>query len=303
MKKIICILCVFALLFSICGATVSAVPAPGFAGYVDSDEAITVKDATLVQKYVAGIEELGFMRQCFADVDDDGRVTVKDATAIQKHVAKIEKIIYKEIYPYITVESFYSDYASGKAMVGVPVTFKAEARSWDELGGAVKYTFKINDEIIVSDTEVGEFTYTFTEAGEYIVRLIVKNNFSPYGDEKITQYINVVEPYDSETPVIKTIYNTSHPCQLEVSGQVQYVEKNVTFAAEAIFGEGDYEYAFLLNGELLRDYSEDNTYTFETLPEVSETPYILTVRVKDSSTGDGFVSEDYELYVTWAIDG
>lgn len=50
-----------------------------------------------------------------------------------------------------------------------------------------------------------------------------------------------------------------------------------------MFGSGEYEYAFYLGSELIRDYSEDNTYTFKTLPEHRDEKYILTVKVKDST--------------------
>lgn len=59
-------------------------------GDVDADSEITIKDATLVQKYVACITSLYNSQKNYADVESDGAVNIKDATAIQKMIAGIE---------------------------------------------------------------------------------------------------------------------------------------------------------------------------------------------------------------------
>lgn len=58
-------------------------------GDADYDMRITVKDATMIQKLVAGIKDYEDV-VCVSrpeDKDRDGRVTIKDATAIQKEIA------------------------------------------------------------------------------------------------------------------------------------------------------------------------------------------------------------------------
>lgn len=58
-------------------------------GDADYDWKITIKDATMIQKILAGLEEYKSV-VCVSrpeDKDRDGRVTIKDATAIQKQIA------------------------------------------------------------------------------------------------------------------------------------------------------------------------------------------------------------------------
>lgn len=68
-------------------------------GDVDGDGKITIKDATLVQKIVAGIENHKGNSEYAADANRDDNVNVRDATEIQKHIASIKSCedIGKEI--------------------------------------------------------------------------------------------------------------------------------------------------------------------------------------------------------------
>ena len=56
-------------------------------GDVNSDGSVTVLDATMLQKYIAGLVSLGNEQLALADTNGDGSVTVLDATAIQKYLA------------------------------------------------------------------------------------------------------------------------------------------------------------------------------------------------------------------------
>ncbi len=58
-------------------------------GDVNLDGKVNVKDATAIQKQVAGIIKYEATSLAVADYDGDGKVTVRDATAIQKFVAGI----------------------------------------------------------------------------------------------------------------------------------------------------------------------------------------------------------------------
>ncbi len=70
--------------------TVSTEPDPsdpcGILGDADDDGVVNVKDATAIQKKVAGLEVTSY-NDAVADADEDGSINVKDATAIQKWVA------------------------------------------------------------------------------------------------------------------------------------------------------------------------------------------------------------------------
>lgn len=277
------------LMLIIGSVNVGAIPTPYYIGDADLDSNINIKDATAVQKHVAKVIDFTFLQQNVADADEDGEITVKDATLIQKAVAKIEKID-GSVYPYVSYRGFYANYDSGKAMAGVPVTFTANASTYEEISNPLTYEFYVNDELVDKGYE-NHFTYTFSSAGCYDVKIRCANAFDFYKESGEYQY-EVVEPYDSEVPLIKAFYVDRSSFN---DYEFHTADSNVTFTAEAIFGAGDYEYAFLLDGKVIRGFSEDNTYTFEDMPDDREEEYILTVRVKDSSTGSDFVSSDYHF--------
>ena len=56
-------------------------------GDVNGDGKISVLDATLIQKYLAGLVTLSDTQKAAADVNGDGSVSVIDATLIQKYIA------------------------------------------------------------------------------------------------------------------------------------------------------------------------------------------------------------------------
>lgn len=56
-------------------------------GDVDGDGKVTIKDATLIQKVVAGLSSIDDADYLSADANRDGNVNIKDATEIQKHLA------------------------------------------------------------------------------------------------------------------------------------------------------------------------------------------------------------------------
>ena len=58
-------------------------------GRARRDGKLTVRDATALQKYVAGMVGLNTQDKINADFNEDGKINVRDATAIQKRIAKI----------------------------------------------------------------------------------------------------------------------------------------------------------------------------------------------------------------------
>ena len=60
-------------------------------GDVNSDGDISVVDATLVQKYIVGLEKLTDLQKKSAEVNGDGEISVVDATLIQKYIVGLEK--------------------------------------------------------------------------------------------------------------------------------------------------------------------------------------------------------------------
>lgn len=59
-------------------------------GDVNSDGDISVVDATLVQKYIVGLENLKDFQKKSADVNDNNEISVVDATLIQKYVVGLD---------------------------------------------------------------------------------------------------------------------------------------------------------------------------------------------------------------------
>lgn len=62
----------------------------GLLGDATEDGIINIMDATIVQKYLAGLQELTASQLRLADVDGSGIVDIKDATAIQKYLAGLD---------------------------------------------------------------------------------------------------------------------------------------------------------------------------------------------------------------------
>ncbi len=71
--------------------TAGTEPASGYAlGDVNKDSKLNIRDATLIQKYLAMLVSLDEEAVSLADFDRNGKVNVKDATAIQKFIAGIK---------------------------------------------------------------------------------------------------------------------------------------------------------------------------------------------------------------------
>lgn len=62
----------------------------GILGDANYDKEVNIKDATEIQKYIAGLITLEDDGRALADADGDGDVNIKDATAIQKHIAGMD---------------------------------------------------------------------------------------------------------------------------------------------------------------------------------------------------------------------
>lgn len=58
-------------------------------GDVNNDGSVTVLDATMLQKYLAGLVSFSDEQLAVADTNGDGNITVLDATAIQKYLANL----------------------------------------------------------------------------------------------------------------------------------------------------------------------------------------------------------------------
>ncbi len=70
--------------------TISFVVLDRIFGDADDDGTVNIKDATIIQKYIAGLATADEINTELADCDGDNEITVKDATSIQKYIAGID---------------------------------------------------------------------------------------------------------------------------------------------------------------------------------------------------------------------
>lgn len=296
-RKILAFICVLSLLASMAVFSTAAVPAPIFPGNVDQEYVyvgsnITVKDVTLLQKYLAGLEELNKAQQYCAEVDGDGVITIKDATMIQKYIADIIKDFNADYAAdYTRSDCFYANFDSGKAMVGVPVTFTAEAYGGEE---PFTYEYKINGELVRERSEDNTFTCTFDEAGTYNIEVVMYNRFDTTCTEAM-EYV-VVEPYTSDTVILKALYHNKN-----TRWEQDYT---MTVTAEAFMGSGEYEYCFYYDGELVQDYSANNQLYIEDRyinNLLSAGDHDLTVYVRDTAAPDTVVEGSLDIYISDAV--
>lgn len=288
MKKLLLFfICVLVLLGSV--INISAVMPPLKPGDADLDMKVSIKDATAIQKFLASLCDFSKSSEYCADVDDDGDITIKDATVIQKYVAGIVDEFSKEAgYIDVSPDSLYADYDSGEAVAGVPVTFTAQARGYM---APFSYEFIIGDEVVAERSENRSFTYTFEDAGSYFITLRVYNSFGVSSDR--TVLYEVVEPYESDIPVIKALYYDKGYFVGEYNQRMNSADKDVVMTAEAVMGEGNYEYCFLIDDVVVQDFSESNQYVIEDVPQGGT--HSFTVYVRDESTGESYVSKTLEV--------
>ena len=190
MKRIIkttlaLLLCAVMLLS--CTVPAGAALAPLRVGDLDFDYDVTILDATLIQRRLAGFTVVDKwytdeLVDALCDADGDGEPTILDATAIQRMLAELpNRFVGGDIWDYYvgdaghhsTAEIAGTEQWSGGSevgYVGVPIEFLTRVR-W---GSAPRrYTLSIDGEIVEDVAVNGDrshtFTYTFDEPGEYKV--------------------------------------------------------------------------------------------------------------------------------------
>lgn len=91
MKKIIALFLTFAMLLCICPViTFAQSENTLILGDANLDAKVNIKDATIVQKYIAKLVEFADDNSTCADCNVDEKINIKDATWIQKYVANME---------------------------------------------------------------------------------------------------------------------------------------------------------------------------------------------------------------------
>lgn len=306
MKRFFSLIVAVVLLASICVVSVNATTAPvGVAGDLNSDWKVDITDATCIQRALAKIDSFDAKDEIFADVDKDRAVTICDVTEIQRWIASISDNNYIGTYfnSDMYTDDFYSDYSSGMAMAGTPVTFTANVRAGSPIQ---RYELYVNDELVASSETENSLTYTFDEAGTYSVKMLAEAFFSS-GRFFNNEYV-VVDPYESETPLFKALYSTG-----KYWGVYAFGQKGMRIYADAIGGTAPYEYKFVFDRRIddviyepeitpetiqtVQEYSPQNYFELPMIePEYfsSEIYCKMTVFIKDANGNE--VSKDMEFY-------
>ena len=127
-------------------------------GDVDLDGSVTVKDATLIQKFIANLSTFNLTQRYLSDVTGLG-ITVRSATSIQKYLAKINTPNSK---------------SGAIADMSNPITFDYVTESENTIKG---------DNILVDYSNYIEFSLS-SESGEYFSKhplcIFTSNHFSLY---------------------------------------------------------------------------------------------------------------------------
>lgn len=301
-----------------------------------NDYEVDVSDVTLIQRFLIQAIAFDEIQMESADYDHNGDVTLLDATYIQRSLSSIcvPDGFGGKFHLKPSVSLLYANYESGKAMVGVPVTFTVDESKQNDLPiYPIEYRFVIyscsdkSNPIAVRDfSQERNFTYTFESAEDtYEINVYLRNRFGYEGQVKINSY-HVIRPYSLEKPIITSVYTDQYgnrELYYSTSFRSSLFYDNMVFFAIANGGSGDYQYSFeykMKDKSLIQDYSYNNSFVVEKLnypgweengyPEndgwaihskdykwYEVEPFELIVKVKDS---DGNISS--ESYLISAID-
>ena len=291
MKKFLCILIIGVIIVSITVFNSNAMVSPYYYGEVNLDYDINILDATDIQLYLSGLTELTPLKVELADVDGDMDVSVMDATLIQMYSAKLIDGFDRSpnyLYTMLNLMRVGANFDSGKAMKGVPVTFKPYAYAYSEIAEP-EYKLEILEGSVsdVGTVLQGDvMNYTFNTAGVYLMELTAYNKFSE--EEKYSFEYEVVDKVSDEL-IVSALY---------VNNMYLDERSRASFTAHAYGGEAPYLYRFEdVRGSVLQDYSEGNECV---LHREGYYPQIV-VRVRDAN-GNVAVSQpySYNVYDTWA---
>lgn len=309
MKKLISFILAVIMTVSVCVVSANATTTPlGRLGDVDDNGDVNIMDATHIQLMLAKLCEYDAEDEIYADVDLDRLVSVMDATEIQLWVAKllngskIGRWYNSDMY----TNDFYSDYMSGSAVAGVPVTFTANVDAGSPMQNYVLY---VNDELVASSETENSLTYTFPQAGIYKVQMLA-NAFYNTGSYSISEY--VVNDVDDKQLKFKAFYSTG-----KYWGSISWGQNDMKFYAEGMGGVAPYQYEFVMehrenpyyadssNVVYFQDYSDKNYFELPTYnPEdifgedhygYAQLECKITVRIKDAN-GDVVKTEEQFWY-------
>ncbi len=173
-------------------------------GDVNSDSAVKIQDATLIQKSLAKLAELDSKQTAAADVTEDGKVNIKDATAIQKFIAKIEtpyktgQLILAEIKYDEPATEATEPAESTDATEVTRATEPTETQTFTEVTEPTEATAENTEPTeTTSFQEVTEPTEATTEITEPLSQL---DTLKALNDE-VSDYLDAHKEYADEAPL------------------------------------------------------------------------------------------------------
>ena len=264
-----------------------AVRAPIRIGDADGDWDVTILDVTRIQRWLTGLNNMTKLQQFAADVNGDGELDILDANRIQRKLAGLSEFYnvnfdgindYGFFGYYISEYRFYADYDSGKARVGVPVTFHADALSLnsEQYGDPqlpMTYEFYIDNVLIQERSVNNELEYTFDKAGSYDIGVVMYNNLDETAYDRIYDY-QVVDGYPLDRPVIVSALFREDTCSVKADAPL-------TVCADG--GSGEYKYMYTVVG-MYSGYQDDGFFIEE--PADSNSDPVLSTGYIDSNIFD-----------------
>lgn len=215
-------------------------------GNVNCDSYVNIKDATAIQKYLAGLELFYDDTLKLADTNDDGKVNIKDATTIQKYIADIEcvNVIGKYLWQldenrtHITIDDVVYE-----VCVGDRITYTvslATAELIENIQGFVTYDDDILELVRVIPDDPDDSVWQ-AEAERYCPNLETGCVFNADIEDKVRFNGSCLDGYDftrDEKVLLTLDFVVEKPGEVEIDFVMEYM---------TICGDGT-EYYFY-NGE------------------------------------------------------
>ena len=186
----------------------------GILGDADLDEKVTIKDATLIQKAVALLEELTQQQEYLADVNFSLDINVKDATLIQKYIAlfdiefPIGQILYDPYDKPVGAETEY--FINTENWEDVYVYASSPADWWTGEIENAPYPGELAEFVEVNDD--GFEVYSFTYATAAYTNIVFNPGFQETTSE-VTTAPTETTAADTTAPTETTATDTTAPTE------------------------------------------------------------------------------------------